>query len=554
MQKIKIKKMETLPMSKRYRSYATSDYQQPQQIQQSIQKLKENNTLNNKKPLLSHTNRLATSRPSTSSIVYNTNTNRPSLKSSGLLKSPKSSAETNGNISNTKTNLPSVNIVNFSNNIMDNSAKNSNPNFNQYSNQSSPLNSDIFVDRLSDQRIFNRQFKIPQNADNSPKSRSGSANQTQPSTNSNGHLKLKQQIYNQYSKTITAKLSRDEVISSTNYNTSNNHGNPSSRRLNNSNLSMHSKYSNNENNYQSSSMFFDYNLRLRKSNNNSATTNYLNNNYNQNRDRSPMSAADDSSKTTFKLIKNNGLNFRSSKYPGFGLNSQPKLIQSNLTPTTKSSKLNSSPTNISYFNDTKNVIFNKSSDSFFNENYYSTPTGNKVAEPLANADHTDYRFKSLNKSNGNGSPVPAKSAAIVNMMINNQNKLSEASRNSYKINNDLKKYQLNRVPVKFSRELLKMVKKENAERNMKISLNESSNNRINEEDEDRVLVERNEDCSSEEVVDNIKNDKNDELDADESALIEGINRKCDEWLDRHVLPFLSSISNTSSPLFDDMES
>lgn len=137
------------------------------------------------------------------------------------------------------------------------------------------------------------------------------------------------------------------------------------------------------------------------------------------------------------------------------------------------------------------------------------------------------------------------------------------------VDNSKNKFPINRVPVKFNKEILKIIKKDPSygSSGKKIMYtNVEHQNRINEEDED--LDEDEEEYSQ--VIDqginnNVKVEENDgeekvlqekyaDLDTDEAILMAAINKKCDDWLDKHVLPFLDSFSNTSSPILNETDS
>ncbi|CAF0937099.1 unnamed protein product [Brachionus calyciflorus] len=226
------------------------------------------------------------------------------------------------------------------------------------------------------------------------------------------------------------------------------------------------------NDYQSSSIYMDYKNR-RQQNSSSVYYNLASNS------RNPIN--DDKNQRNTSGLR---------KFIGFNLteNSQNFMQKSK-----------------NYFEDYANV---KSAESL-NDINFSTASGifyEHVNKPI------DNRVRSAITENKTlTSPLPTDSPAIVNLLLNNHNKLYETT----KIVNESNKYKQNRVPVKLKDAML---------------------------ESDEKLRKDNE----------ISMDKcTDDFDLNESAQMAVINKKCNDWLEKHVLPHLDSHSNTSSPFLNE---
>lgn len=458
--------METLSMTKRFRTNENAEYQS---LDQSIQKIKEKSlkeenflsNMTNNPPKYIDTKRLL-NRPSTTSHVYGSNSNSKNSKSNPNVLYSKFLMHQPKNYDNkTSMNASNVSIINQKNsNIADSATRQPGYNLINGSNQSS-LNSDVFVDRLSDQRIFNRQFKIQTLVDN-PGNKSA---RTVGSAAQNFPTKTKQQFYNQSkSRNIVLnsaqpKIKREKEETPNQINKNSNYSTLSSKNTEN----------------QSNSVNVDY--KSRKTTNSSSVY------YNLASARNPVI---DEPKNIQKSSKNR-------KFVGFNLNESSNLIRK--------------PRN--HFEDN---VFTKSTESF-NDIYFSAPSG--VFYEQKSVDRIDKKQKSEFTQSRNNSPLPTESPAIVNLLLNNQNKLYESSKLVY----DNKKYHGNRLR-------LNDAIGEKDERNDESLDKFKKGSRDNERSLDK--------CT-------------DDYDPNESALIATVNKKCNEWLEKHVIPNLESHSNTSSP-------
>ncbi|RNA44739.1 hypothetical protein BpHYR1_048001 [Brachionus plicatilis] len=466
--------MEALSMTKRFRINENSEYQQIHQtIQTTKQKSLKNETIlanmTNNPPKFIDTKRLL-SRPSTTSHVYGQNMNSKSSKSSpNVLYSKFLMHHSKNNDKKTSLNVSNASIANQNTtNICDLASKQSGFNLVNGSNQSS-LNSDVFVDRLSDQRIFNRQFKIQNLVDNSGNKSArtvGSAVQNYPN-------KSKQQFYNQnrprnsIPSSAQPKSKKDEVY---NYHSA-------THRPSNFSIS-----SNKNTDYQSNSIYLDY--KSKKSANSSSVY------YNLASGRNPVVLNEEA-----KNVRNSAM---SRKFVGFNFNenaSSQNLIQKQK-------------------NQLEDNVYIKSTESF-NDIYFSAPSG--VFYEQKPVEKGDTRQKSALTEARNNSPLPTESPAIVNLLLNNHNKLYESTKLVY----DAKKYPSNRKGLRLNETI-----GEGDEKNDEQFDKQKKGSRDNERSLDK--------CT-------------DDYDPNESALIAAVYKKCNEWLERHVIPNLESRSNTSSP-------
>lgn len=457
--------MEALSMAKRFRINESTEYHQ------NIQTTKEKN-LKDEKILANMTNnpskyidtKRLLSRPSTTSHVYGPNVNSKNSKSSpNVLYSKLLMHHSKNNDKKHSVNLGTINQSGQS--VSDSGTKQSGFNLVNGSNQSS-LNSDVFVDRLSDQRIFNRQFKIQNLIDNT----GNKSARTVGSAAQSYQNKSKQQFYNQnrprnsIPSSAQPKSKKDD---STIYaNQANRHSN-------------FSISSNKNTDYQSNSIYLDY--KSRKTANSSSVY------YNLASARNPVALADE-----VKNVRNSAV---SRKFVGFNFNDN--------------SNSNQKPKN-----HLEDNIYVKSMESF-NDIYFSAPSG--VFYEQKPVEKVEIRHKFEFNDARNSSPLPTESPAIVNLLLNNQNKLYESTKLVY----DNKKYPNNRFGLRMNETI-----GEGDEKNDEQFEKQKKGSKDNERSLDK--------CT-------------DDYDPNESALIAAVYKKCNEWLEKHVIPNLESHSNTSSP-------
>lgn len=418
--------------------------------------------MTNNPPKYIDTKRLL-NRPSTTSHVYGPNINSKNSKSNPSVLYSKLLMHHSKNYDNkTSITVSNVSIINQNNsNISDSATRQSAFNLINGSNQSS-LNSDVFVDRLSDQRIFNRQFKIQNLIDNSGNKSAravGSAAQNFPT-------KTKQQFYqskprNSVLSSAQPKIKREKEEITNQINRNSNYSTLPSKNTD----------------YQSNSINLD--SKSRKTANSSSVY------YNLASARNPL--IDEP-----KSVRNSSMN---RKFVGFNFNESSNLIRK--------------PKN--QFEDN---VYIRSTDSF-NDIYFSAPNG--VYYEQKSMDRENKKQKSEFTQARKNSPLPTESPAIVNLLLNNQNKLYESAKLSY----DSKKYHGNRIGLRLNDTI-----GEGDEKNDESLDKFKKGSRENERSQDK--------CT-------------DDYDPNESALIAAVNKKCNEWLEKHVFPNLESHSNTSSP-------